>query len=603
MPGRMPNRASLLFCAALILFGVVLIAMPQPGAIAQTDATPTPLPLYALPDARINRAYSSGTLAVANDGRTMVSANMINDSATIFIPAFDQIVAEIPVGRDPRSVAITPDGTRALVTNRLDGTLSVIDIHARDVTSTIALGGIWPYGVVTGADDTAYVSLMGSDQIAIVDLVNNTVRGYIAVANAPAGLALWGDFLYVTHFWSGQISLVYLPRSRTFETVPTGGDTGAFQSIEVDITRGIAYLPQTRLNAGNPSLTYDSTAFPVVNVLNLRDLTLMRADRIALDTADQPVNMPFAVALDRFAQRLYVANAGSDSVTVMDLNTGRVRAHIPVGANPRGLLLSRDNTLLYVHNVLDGTITTIDTRQLKATSVLPIIDLRLSLDVLVGAQLFHSAADPRLSADGWLSCATCHFDGMSDGRVWAGFPGGARNTPLLYKLPETVPYNWSGTWDELADAELKIRWLQGGAGLLDPDVPVNPPLGVPHAGMSLDLDLLANYLTSIQPPESPAPSSPALYQRGVQVFAEQNCASCHVGPAGTDLQPYDVGTGGTFDTPSLRWLWLSAPYFHDGSAETLRQVFELKGSHQLIYNVPPDDIDALVAYLNAFSAN
>ena len=184
----------------------------------------------------------------------------------------------------------------------------------------------------------------------------------------------------MTHFWSGEISLIYLPQARVVQTVSTGSDTALFQNFEPDITRGIAYLPQTRLNAQNTALTYDTTAFPVVNVVSLRDLCVLRDRRIALDTADRPVNMPFAVALDRFAQRLYVANAGSDSISVIDLNTGFARANIPVGANPRGILLNGDNTLLYVHSALDGTVTTIDTRSYAVTDVLPIINLNVSLD-------------------------------------------------------------------------------------------------------------------------------------------------------------------------------------------------------------------------------
>ncbi|MBK8024669.1 MAG: beta-propeller fold lactonase family protein [Chloroflexi bacterium] len=594
-------RAGVLIGLLVMLFGLMLAAIPAPTATqAQTAATPTPLPLYALPDSRINRVSGSSTIAMAGDGRTFVSANMINNSATIFIPAFDQVVAEIPVGRDPRGAAITPDNTRALITNRLDSSLSVIDINQHVVVVTIPLGGAWAYGVVAASNEIAYVSLMGSDQIAVVDLVAGAVRTLIDVPDAPAGLALWGDFLYVTHFWSGDVSLVYLPRARTFETVSTGAGTALFQSIEIDITRGIAYLPQTRLNDGNPSLTFDTTALPIVNVVTLSDLTLSRRSRIALDTADQPVNMPFATALDRFGRRLYVANAGSDSVTVIDLNTGQARAHVQVGANPRGLLLSRDNTLLYVHNALDGTVTTVDTRSFQPTQVLPIIDLQQSLEVLLGAQLFHSAGDPRLAADGWLSCATCHFDGMSDGNVWMGFPGGPRNTPLLYQLPETVPYTWTGSWDELADVEHKIRWLQAGAGLAE-TLALPELLGQPMAGQSPDLDLLTNYLRSLQPPSASPAAPQEAFARGREVFAELDCASCHVGPAGTDLQGHDVGTGALFDTPSLRWLWLSAPYYHDGSATTLRQVFELAGAHQLIYVLPPEDIDALVTYLLAFS--
>jgi cytochrome c peroxidase len=92
-----------------------------------------------------------------------------------------------------------------------------------------------------------------------------------------------------------------------------------------------------------------------------------------------------------------------------------------------------------------------------------------------------------------------------------------------------------------------------------------------------------------------------LLERGGEVFAEQGCAECHVGPAGTNLQSYAVGTGSDpdalYDTPSLRWLWLTAPYFHDGSAATLYDVFMLRGTHQLIQTVSTEDIDALVAYL------
>jgi YVTN family beta-propeller protein len=603
----MPARRFTLVPVLLLL--ALLIALSRggdaPSVSAQTNATPTPLPLFALPDARIHRAVSSGSMALGEDGRTMVAANMINDSATLFIPAFDQVIAEIAVGRDPRGAAFTADGTRALITNRLDGTLSVIDVRARAVTATIPLGGVWAYHVIAAGNDTAYVSLTGSAAIAVVDLAAGQVRATIPVSAAPAGLALWGDFLYVTHYWSGQITQIYLPRLIALPPVSTGQDTAASQAMEIDITRGIAYLPQTRLNADAPNLNFDTAALPIVNVVSLRDLTLTPRARLTLDTADQPVNMPFALALDRFAQRLYVANAGSNTVSVIDLNTGRARASIPVGSNPRALLLNRDNTLLYVHNALDGTVTTIDTRALRRVGVLPIIDLRLSLDQLLGAQLFHTAADPRLSADGWLSCATCHFDGMSDGRTWRGLPGGARNTPLLYNLPETVPYTWSGTWDELADVEIKIRDWQAGTGLIEPGdgfAYTGSPADT-HSGIALDLDLLTAYLARIQPPPR-FPQADALARQraaGREIFLAQGCASCHVGPAGTDLQPYEVGTGGMFDTPSLRWLNLSAPYLHDGRAATLYELFALPGAHQLVTTLHPDDLDRLVAYLLYFA--
>lgn len=600
LPGSLRQRALLVVLLLACAAGVG----GQPTAAQTTDDEP--LPLYALPDPSRNFAYNSNTMALAEDALTLIAVNQLNNTITLLIPARGEILAEVEVGRDPRSVAITPDGETVLTANRGDNTLTLINFDDRTVRTTLPLDGVAPYGVVTNRDDRAYVSLQHSDEIAVVDLIEQRVIDRIATGPLPTGLALWGDFLYVTHLWSGDVSLIYLPERRVVRVAKTGLDTALSQSLTIDISRGIAYLPQTRLNAQNRFLTFDTIAFPVVNVLDLRTLRVDSRRRITLDTADQPVNMPFAVALDRFTTRIYVANAGTNDVSVVDIGDGRARAHFEVGANPRGILLNFDSTLLFVHNALDGTVSIIDTNDLELIDEIPITVPNISNNLFIGAQLFHSADDPRLSTDGWVSCATCHFEGLSDGRVWLGFPDGPRNTPLLYGLDETTPYNWSATWDELADVELKIRGVQAGDGLLDQ--PPNAPLGEPHSGLSADLDTLVTYILSLQAPPIPASADPVIIARGEQVFLEQNCTDCHIGAVGTNLQAYDVGTGGgpleragpVFDTPSLRWLSLSAPYFHDGSAETLREVFELPGGHRLIFDVPPEDIDALVTYLLSF---
>lgn len=584
--------------AALALTGLALLAL---AGLAQAQApTPTPLPLYSLPNERTTRSYTSSTLALADEGRALVVANQLNGTVSIVevvIANQARTLAEIPVGPDPRGLAVTPDGLTALVALRSQSALAVLDVRQAAVTHVIPLGGALAYGVVANAD-TAYVSLQGSGEIAVVDLAARQVRERIPVPPGPTGLALWGEILYITHFWSGDLSLVYLPQSRVIDVVATGADTAVTQAVELDTTRGLAYLPQTRSNTQNRFPTFDTVVFPVVNVLDLRGLSPQFSRRLTLDTLDRPVNMPFAAALDRFRNWLYVANAGSNDVTVVDLNTGLLRANIPVGANPRAIVLNRDNTFAFVNNTLDGTVTIINTNTLAAVDVLPVSNLTVPVDILIGAQLFHSAADPRLSADRWQSCANCHFDGLPDGRTWAGFPGGPRNTPPLFNLVETAPYNWDASWDELADVELKIRRLQGGTGLVEGFPPaLSAPLDTAHAGLSPDLDTLAAYLASLQPPPNPTQGDPAQIAHGERVFAEQGCAECHIGAAGSSPTASDVGTGGLFDTPQLRYLWLSAPFFHDGSAATLRDIFSLPGAHFLSLTVAPQDIDALVAYL------
>ncbi|HYO88583.1 MAG TPA: cytochrome c peroxidase, partial [Candidatus Limnocylindrales bacterium] len=364
-------------------------------------------------------------------------------------------------------------------------------------------------------------------------------------------------------------------------------------SLALDISRGTAYAPFTALNAGNPAPLYDSLAYAEVVRVDLHDLEAS-PETIALDSADRPVNLPLSAALDRFRQLLYVASYGSGAVSVIDLITGAARAHIPVGGGPMGVVLNPDNSLLYVHNMLDGTVSTINTATFDVVRVQVVAPLDIPAQLLIGAQLFSSASDPRMSTLNGISCATCHFDGLSDGRVWAGINGG-RNTPLLYGLADTAPYLWSGAWDELADVELKIRALQAGSGLIE-DEPVVTAADV-HAGMADDLDALTAWLLRLRPPVLAPGGSVESRARGQQVFEEQGCATCHSGLTFTDQRAYDVGTGGVFDTPSLRWLGLSAPYFHDGSVTGLRDVFESPGAHRIAYILTPEDLNALLDFL------
>lgn len=560
------------------------------GSVAQNEP-----PLYNLPDAR-GRLTNSSSIAFASNAQLLIAVNPLNNTVSIVNPFQPRLLAEVPVGRDPRTVAVTPDSTRAVIVNRGDGTLSLLDIAGQAITATIPVGTL-PYGVVTLDDQRAIVALQGTDEVVIVDLVAQAVVQRIATMPDPAGLALWGDLVYVTHLWGGGLTLIHLPQARTVDYIPLGRDLVVSQSVTIDPQRGVAYLPQTRLNTANPAPTYDTLAFPIVNVVDLRNMRFQRPARIALDVADRPVNLPFASAVDVQRRWLYVANAGSNDISVIDLTSNLAVANIPVDANPRGVLLTRDNGTLYVHNAIEGTINVIDTRRLAVSDVIPISNLTIPADLFFGAQLFHSAADPRLTTDRWLSCATCHFEGQSGGVVWEGYPGGRRAVPLLYGLGETAPYNALGDWDELADVELKIRGLQAGSGLIEGAV--NPPNGEPHSGLSLDLDTLSVYLASLEHPPAPRTAPAEQIARGEAVFAALNCAACHAGEAYADGQRYDVGTGGLFVTPGLRGLWQSAPYLHDGSAPTLFDLFIMPGAHQLIRDHSREDIEALIAYLNS----
>ena len=190
----------------------------------------------------------------------------------------------------------------------------------------------------------------------------------------------------------------------------------------------------------------------------------------------------------------------------------------------------------------------------------------------------------------------------------------------------TAPLHWSGNFDEVQDFENDIRQFFGGTGFMaDADFNSgtrNQPLGAPKAGVSADLDALAAYVNSLTSPgRSPKRQSngtmTANATAGLALFTSLGCQSCHSGPMMTDGQRHDVGTikpssgnrlGGPLDgidTPTLRGLWATAPYLHDGSAATLRDVLTTAnpaGRHGNLSSLTSAQIDQLVEYLNQLEA-
>jgi YVTN family beta-propeller protein len=71
------------------------------------------------------------------------------------------VVAHIPVGRDPRGVTLSRDGSKLFVANRLDDTISVINTHTNQVASTIKLDGPKIVTPIRHGEQTFYTARYG----------------------------------------------------------------------------------------------------------------------------------------------------------------------------------------------------------------------------------------------------------------------------------------------------------------------------------------------------------------------------------------------------------------------------------------------------------
>lgn len=135
------------------------------------------------------------------------------------------------------------------------------------------------------------------------------------------------------------------------------------------------------------------------------------------------------------------------------------------------------------------------------------------------------------------------------------------------------------------------------------------------------LRALLDYQLSLRAPAPPRDSfDPTAARRGRRLFRnEAGCATCHLGPALTDVSsgpdrtvpvlhaPSEVGTDPQYAarsatkqyrTTPLRALWQHAPYFHDGSAPDLLAVVEHYDQHFSL-GLTDDQTSDLVEYLKS----
>jgi hypothetical protein len=209
---------------------------------------------------------------------------------------------------------------------------------------------------------------------------------------------------------------------------------------------------------------------------------------------------------------------------------------------------------------------------------------------------------------------------------------GLRNTKSLIGIRGAKGegrLHWSANMDEIQDFERDIRDSQGGYGFM-PDTEYTSrktladgtydTFGKPAAGASKELDALAAYVTSLDKvPPSPYRNADGSFTadalKGKVIFTDAGCAECHSGADFTDSAAgklHDVGTilptsghrlfgplTGT-DTPQLKGVWQSAPYLHDGRAQTLLEIFTkylTKDQMGKTSMLTPAELGQLVEYL------
>ncbi len=315
---------------------------------------------------------------------SLIASNPLNSPAN----GTWEVTDTIQLSGTERPLQIAVSGGRAYI-SRNPGHLTVLDLSTNMVVTTISFD---PY---TGAaphyigilGDKAYVALsnLGSDgQLAIINIANNTVTGYIPVGADPYGVATFGQKVYVTNnvWWSSgdpaTVKVVDANTNSVVATIPVGiNPTGiavdsvsrkAYVTNRNDLSKSVSVI-DTNTNSviatipmNNPpaGVAISGNRAYVTTVVNMPNGTVEVID-ISADSivSSIPVGRDSwgVAASDSY---VFVANQSSSTVSVIEVATNSVVATVDVGDDPTHAAVDPSTNKVYVANQGDNTISVIE---------------------------------------------------------------------------------------------------------------------------------------------------------------------------------------------------------------------------------------------------
>lgn len=481
-------------------------------------------------------------LALSPDGGTLL-ATSVAEHALVAIGTDDLRERwRIELAAEPRGVAISADGGEAVVGFLSRGALAIVDLDDRDHA-------------------VRWQSLDPRDQLVVVEDEFGEEGSFVDVREAPSRFRVpqgagrrYARNTFAVGYLGDQAITTYQLATPQLVHEPKVEDIDSYGGADVD-TPPVIHRLSWIARAGEAEAHHAST--------------------------DLDLHQPRALAYDAGTDTLYVGGYGDDRVVAI------ADASTEVPWVPWSVKLERRDPACGIDGmVVDGPILRVHCELTRRLVSLPLdhrehddrkiakharrgpelAASRRSALVERGAEIFRRANDGRLSEGGTLACATCHPEGRADGLTWR-LGAHVLQTPMLAgRIVGTAPYKWDGQDATLRDSlRHTIDRLGGTSGFVGRD----------------EIGALAAYVASLPAPKAPRAQDAGALARGRAVFEDKTlgCASCHGGAALTDGAQYPLKSNlEQTDTPSLVGLAHSAPYYHDGSADSIRGLLTDRGS-------------------------
>jgi YVTN family beta-propeller protein len=585
-------------------------------------------------------------LSISGDGEKLYVVGQESNHLLLVDPKKGKVKGKLKVGERPHTVTLTGDGHTAYVTNQWADNIYKIDLDQWKVVDTL-VGGAGPADMLITPDGKyLYCVNSYSSDFSIFDMETGKEKRRLKAGNNPVSIAMTPDASEIYVSSRRSVPVEHMTSPMTEMTVAVTEQQRVTQRLrwkDAYIMENVTVTPSGDMAIS--TLIRPKNLIPAVQIergwMMTHGIGIIerkengRMVQLLLDEPNAFFPDPFDIVVSPDGKRAYVSHSGVNTVSVIDLDEIRqileestdeqlrsyanhlgissryVVARIPVGANPKGMVLSPDGALLYVAERLDDRIAVINTQSLVIERSIDLEGPRRITVARHGRQVLNHAGH---TFQNQYACYTCHPDTHEDGLVYnmEGKDMGRNlaNVQTLRDIGNIPPYKWNG----------KNQTLYKQDGMRFSTI-----LTRTEAFSHKELDALVAFIvTGIKNPPNlrfnPTGELTEAQQRGKEIFYRDfdnfgneipvgnRCYTCHPPPYFTDKQKHDVGTLADsddpiqFDTPHLNNVYESAPYLHDGKAATLEEIwtkFNDHDQHGVANDMMKSQLNDLVEYLRS----
>jgi gliding motility-associated-like protein len=383
--------------------------------------------------AKITVGDQSSGVVISADGKTLYVANERSNTVSVINTETNTVIKTILVGHYPGGVSITSDGGQIYVVNQDSGSISVIDAVTNTVTGTIQVGGAPTSfgnfiikGVPCGGDPVTFTIRVNPDPAIGPYITAGPATGNISsclgspsanpklqqikvsavnlsanlTAIAPAGFELSlnagsgyeGTVTITPNAGTVDDPIIYVRSTASAPAGPVSGNvvltSGIAQAQNVSVTGYVYSLPLVnnpgdRTVAGGEisnTIKFSGTGSSFFQWTNDNPLIGLAASGVgdvpsftAVNNGTTPVTAKVTV-ISKIKGHAFIPNSGDNTVSVVDLESGKILKVIPVGQWPYGVAVNPDGSRVYISNIMDKSVSVIDAATNQVIATIPVGD-------------------------------------------------------------------------------------------------------------------------------------------------------------------------------------------------------------------------------------